>query len=72
MKMKVECQNCGYEIIVSGLGRPRKKLDGNKVLGTLTANRSVTKTATEYGVSRGSIRNAMIAVGLTTKDIIKK
>lgn len=70
--MKVQCPNCGNEVIVRGLGRPRKNLDGNKVLGTLTANRSVTKTATEYGVSRGSIRNAMIAIGLTTKEIIRK
>ena len=70
--MKVVCQNCGAEVIVSGFGRPRKNLAGNKVLASLRANGSVTATAIEYGVSRGSIRNAMKGIGLTTKDIIKK
>ena len=70
--MKVVCQNCGKEVIVGGLGRPRKKLDGNKVLASLRASGSVAATAKEYGVSRGSIRNTMKAIGLTTKDIIKK
>ena len=70
--MKVECPNCGNEVIVSGLGRPKKKLDGIKVLATLQASGSVTATAKEYAVSRGSIRNVMKAIGLKTKDIIKK
>ena len=70
--MKVVCPNCGKEVTVSGLGRPRTNLDGIKVLATLRANGSVTATAKEYAVSRGSIRNAMKAIGLKTKDIIKK
>ena len=70
--MKVVCQNCGSEVIVRGLGRPRTNLDGIKVLAILRANGSVTLTAKEYAVSRGSIRNAMKGIGLTTKDIIKK
>jgi hypothetical protein len=70
--MKVSCPNCGNEVIISGLGRLRKKLDGIKVLASLRANGSVTATAREYAVSRGSIRNAMKAIGLKTKDIIRK
>ena len=70
--MKVVCQNCGSEVLVKGLGRPKLNIDGIKVLATLTANGSVTATAKEYAVSRGSIRKAMKGIGLTTKDIIKK
>jgi molybdenum-dependent DNA-binding transcriptional regulator ModE len=70
--MKVVCQNCGNEVKVSGLGRPKLNLDGIKVLATLRACGSVTATAKKYAVSRASIRNAMKGVGLTTKDIIKK
>jgi molybdenum-dependent DNA-binding transcriptional regulator ModE len=70
--MKIVCQNCGVEVIVRGLGRPNLNLDGIKVLASLRANGSVTATAKEYAVSRGSIRNAMKAIGLKTKDIIKK
>ena len=70
--MKVVCPNCGAAVIVSGLGRPRTNLDGIKVLASLRANGSVTLTAKEYGVSRGSIRNTLKGIGLTAKDIIKK
>ena len=68
--MKVVCPNCGNEVIVSGLGRPRANLDGIKVLASLQANGSVTLTAKEYGVSRGSIRNTLKANGLTPADVI--
>ena len=70
--MKIVCQNCGVEVKVNGLGRPKLNLDGINVLASLRANGSVTATAKEYAVSRGSIRNAMKAIGLKTKDIIKK
>ena len=72
MKMKVVCQNCGCKVIVNGLGRPKVQLDGIKVLASLQTNGSVTLTAKEYGVSRGSIRNTLKGIGLTAKDIIKK
>jgi len=70
--MKVVCPNCGNEVIVSGLGRPPLNLDGIKVLASLQANGSVTLTAIEYGVSRGSIRNALKAIGLTPKEVMTK
>jgi molybdenum-dependent DNA-binding transcriptional regulator ModE len=70
--MKVVCPNCGKEVTVSGLGRPKLNIDGIKVLASLRANGSVTSTAREYGVSRGSIRNILKAIGLKTKDIINK
>lgn len=70
--MKVVCPNCGNEVKVSGLGRPKLNLDGIKVLASLRANGSVTLTAKEYAVSRGSIRNTLKGIGLTAKDIIKK
>ena len=70
--MKVVCPNCGNEVIVRGLGRPKTNLDGIKVLASLKANGSVTLTAKEYRVSRGSIRNTLKAIGLTVKDFIKK
>jgi hypothetical protein len=69
--MKVICQNCGKEVTVDGLGRPKLNLDGIKVLATLRANGSITATAKEYAVSRGSIRNTLKGIGLTTKDTIK-
>ena len=70
--MKVVCPNCGNEVIVSGLGRPPLNLDGIKVLASLQANGSVTATAKEYAVSRGSIRNTLKGIGLTAKEIIKR
>jgi len=70
--VKIICPNCGNEVKVSGLGRPKLKIDGIKVLASLRANGSVTATAKEYGVSRGSIRNTLKDIGLNTKDIIKK
>ena len=70
--MKVVCQNCGNEVKVSGLGRPKLNLDGIKVLASLQANGSVTATAKEYAVSRGSIRNTLKGIGLTAKEIIKR
>jgi molybdenum-dependent DNA-binding transcriptional regulator ModE len=70
--MKVVCQNCGSGVLVKGLGRPKLNIDGIKVLASLRANASVTSTAKEYGVSRGSIRNILKDIGLNTKDIIIK
>ena len=70
--MKVKCPNCGNEILVNRLGRPRTNLDGIKVLASLQANGSVTLTAKEYGVSRGSIRNSLKALGLTTGEVVGK
>ena len=57
--MKVRCPNCGQEVIVNGIGRPRLNLDGVKVLTSLKANASVTATAKEFHCSRSSIRNAI-------------
>ena len=70
--MKITCPHCGKSVVVNGIGRPLLNLDGNKVLATLRANGSVTLTAKEYGVSRGSIRNILKDIGLNTKDIIIK
>lgn len=68
--MKVVCPNCGNEVIVNGLGRPKTNLDGIKVLATLRANGSVTLTAKEFGCSRGSIRNALKAIGTTSREVM--
>jgi hypothetical protein len=60
--MKVTCPNCHKSFVVGGLGRPRLNLPGNKVLASLRASGSVTLTAKEYGVSRGTIRNVIKAL----------
>jgi hypothetical protein len=57
--MKVQCQNCGQEVMVNGIGRPKLNLDGVKVYTSLQANGSVTATAKEFHCSRASIRNAI-------------
>jgi transposase-like protein len=59
--MKVTCPNCHKSFVVGGLGRRRLNLPGNKVLASLLANGSITLTAKEYGVSRGTIRNVIKA-----------
>jgi hypothetical protein len=57
---------------VNGLGRKRLHPAGNKVLASLQTSGRVTLTAQEHGVSRGSIRNALKAIGVTPADVIKK
>jgi len=60
--MKVICPNCGQEVMVNGIGRPKLNLDGIKVLTSLQANGSVTATAKEFHCSRASIRNAIKSI----------
>ena len=69
--MKILCQHCGCWTDIHISGRRRLDLDGNKVLASLQASGSVTLTAREYGVTRGSIRNCLKAIGTTAAESSK-
>ncbi len=70
--MKILCQHCGQWTDTHISGRKRLDLDGNKVLASLHATKNVTATAQQFGVSRGSIRNALKSIGTTSKAVLGK
>jgi len=67
----IVCPHCGAWFRLP-TGRRPLHLDGNNVLASLQASGSVTLTAREFGVSRGSVRNALKAVGVTAAEVRKQ
>jgi len=70
--MKVVCQNCGAEVIVSGLGRKAFNMPVTKVCDALLLRRDVPAAAEKLGCDPAYIYKVLKAKGLTAKDIIKK
>ena len=69
--MKVVCQNCGAEVIVSGLGRKAFNMPVIKVCDALVLYHSVLRAAGKLGCSRAYIYKVLKANGMTPADVIK-
>ena len=70
--MKVVCQNCGKEVIVSGLGRKAFNMPVIKVCDALRLYDTVSATAEKLGCSRAYIYKVLKAEGLTVNEVLTK
>jgi len=68
--MIVHCQNCGHEVMVNGLGRPRLNIPLKIICEALETHRSLAAAAQELGCSRAYIFRALKINGLRLKDVI--
>ena len=70
--MKVQCQNCGQTVEVSGLGRKRFNIPLKNVCESLQTHHSVAAAAQELNCSQGYIFGVLKAEGLRLKDVMKE
>lgn len=68
--MKVQCQNCGNQVVVNGLGRKRLNIPLKIVYESLQAHHSVVEAAKELHCSEAYIFKALKDNGLKLKNII--
>ena len=69
--MKPVYQNCGSEVIISGLGRKAINLPVIKVCDALRLCHTVSATAGKLGCSRAYIYKVLKANCITSKEIIQ-
>lgn len=62
--MKVQCPNCGKQVVVDGLGRKRLNIDVKNICDALCDGSTVTETAKKWGCSRGYIYKVLKACGM--------
>jgi hypothetical protein len=68
--MKIQCPNCGTQVVVKGIGRPRLNIPVIKVYNTLQVCSSVALAAQELSCSRGFIYKVLKDHGLRAQDIM--
>lgn len=68
--MKIECPNCGHDVVINGLGRKSLDITVKNVCGALEKHHRVSAAAEELGCSRGYIYKVLKAEGLTVHDVI--
>lgn len=69
--MKVNCPDCGKEIVVGGLGRKALNIPLKNIYEALRSCRGISAAANQLGCSQGYIYNLLKAQGLKVKDVVK-
>lgn len=70
--MKIQCPNCGKQVVVNGLGRKPLNIPLKIVCEALQAHANVVAASQELNCSPGYIFSALKANGLKLKDVIIK
>jgi hypothetical protein len=68
--MKIQCPNCGQEVVVHGLGRRPLNIPLKNVCEALQRHCSVGAAAQELNCSQGYIFKVLKNNGLKLKDVI--